>query len=238
MSDPHETINLTITRSGRDAGPAEYTIPSPGPYSRVLDLLVHVQRHVDPTLSFRYACRVGMCGACAMVINGKEALACQVTVGSLGNDVRLEPLRALPVQRDLSVDMAPFFANLKKANAAFAPSEPQRTSIRTIPPGGKDRVAIEAQNGCVTCGACYSACDCDKETDSYLGHAALNRILMLSMDERDALGKQRLAAVVADRSVVHRHAHGGCPIHCPADIPLRDGQRRLEQLANANENAG
>jgi fumarate reductase iron-sulfur subunit len=238
MSDSHETINLTITRSGRDAGPANYTILSPGPYSRVLDLLVHVQRHVDPTLSFRYACRVGMCGACAMVINGKEALACQVTVGSLGSDVRLEPLRALPVQRDLSVDMAPFFASLKKANAAFAPSGPQRTSIRTIPPGGKDRVAIEAQNGCVTCGACYSACDCDKETDSYLGHAALNRILMLSMDERDALGKQRLAAVIADRSVVHRHAHGGCPIHCPADIPLRDGQRRLEQLANANENAG
>jgi hypothetical protein len=61
---------------------------------------------------------------------------------------------------------------------------------------------------------------------------------MLSMDERDALGKQRLAAVVADRNVVHRHAEGGCPIHCPADIPLRDGQRRLEQLANAHENAG
>ena len=122
--------------SGNAAGaPSRFEVPVPGAASRVLDALLYVRHRLDPTLGFRYACRAGMCGACAVVINGKEGLSCQTTVASLGTrTVTVAPLRALPVQRDLMVDMQPFFDSFKRADAAFRPTEPSRRSIRTMPP--------------------------------------------------------------------------------------------------------
>ena len=97
------TIALSIFRSTRPSMFETHTVPV-GPTSRVLDALLHVQHNEDPTLGIRYSCRVGMCGSCAVVVNGKECLACQTSIDSLGSrNVKVEPLRALPVQHDLMV---------------------------------------------------------------------------------------------------------------------------------------
>src|SRR5512138_472187 len=90
----------------------------------VLDALVDVQRGQDPTLAFRYACRVGMCGSCAMVINGRERWACRTVLRSLkAGTVTVRPLYHFPLIRDLVVDMAPFKDRMISVGAAFTRAE-------------------------------------------------------------------------------------------------------------------
>ncbi len=230
-----QVITLIVSRSNGKTDEKQFTVPIPSPNSRVLDALLHVQQHQDPTLSFRFSCRVGMCGSCAIVINGKEGLACQTTIGSLNSDViRLAPLRSLPTQKDLKVDMAPFFRNMKAAGAAFRPSQPGLKSIRQLPPQGKERALLETQNGCITCGACYSACEWTRTRDGYMGPAALNRIYMLALDQRDALGKKRLQVAAQDNGVLRCHSVGNCSAVCPVGIPLRTGLQQLKGLVTSD----
>jgi succinate dehydrogenase/fumarate reductase iron-sulfur protein len=233
MAEPTAPKNITleIRRSSGAQATARFEVPVAGPASRVLDALLYIRHNLDPSLGFRYSCRVGMCGSCAVVINGKEGLACQTTLASLGSGtVSVAPLRALPVQRDLVADMTPFFDSLRRADAAFRPTEPARRSIRTIPPGGKERSLIEGQNGCITCGACFSACEWSSTRPGYLGPAALNRVLMLSLDERDAVGRRRLLTAARDTGALRCHTLGNCSTVCPVNIPLREGMQKLKGL--------
>ncbi len=232
-----KTMRITLEVSRSQPGRASrFEVPVPSPTSRVLDALLYVRQHLDSSLAFRYSCRVGMCGSCAVVVNGKEALACQTSIGALGTDVvRVSPLRALPVLRDLMSDMAPFFDTLKRAEAALRPKEPNLKSLRTMPPAALHRATIEGQNGCITCGACFSACEWSATRPGYLGPAAMNRVLMLALDERDALGMARLAAVANEAGALRCHALGNCSAVCPADIPLREGMQRLKGLLATEE---
>lgn len=224
------TVTVLISRAGEPDGFLHYSVPV-GPATRVLDALLHVRQHHDATLGFRYACRVGMCGSCAIVVNGTERLACQTTIESLNADtIKLEPLRALPVQRDLMVDMAPFFRTMVRAEAAMRSSNPKLREIQKLPPGAPDRAFIEQQNGCITCGACFSACEWSSTRKDYLGPAALNRLLMLALDERDRLGKERLGTAAKDEGALRCHTLGSCAAVCPAEIPLREGMQRLKGL--------
>src|SRR5262245_34651236 len=112
-SDPGPVVSTVTIRTLRWA-PGErehqqaYRVTA-GSDTTVLDALVEIQRTQDPTLAFRYACRVGMCGSCAMVINGRERWACRTRLAALGTRaVDVRPLYHLPVLRDLVVDMSPF----------------------------------------------------------------------------------------------------------------------------------
>src|SRR5678816_4526903 len=89
----------------------------------VLDALFALQRGPCPDLAFRFSCRVGMCGSCAMVVNGREQLACSTAVRSLGPKLRIEPLRNLPVVRDMVVDLAPLFALYQRVMPHFVARE-------------------------------------------------------------------------------------------------------------------
>ena len=229
MTHPH-TITLDVARSDPTQR-SRFDVPVPTAGSRVLDALLYVREHLDPTLGFRYACRAGMCGACAVVVNGKEALACQLPVAALGTrEVAVAPLRSLPVLRDLVCDMDPFFAGWKRAHAALQPREPGRTTPRTMPPGELRRAMIEGQNGCLTCGACDSACARSQDDDHAYGPAALNRVLMLALDERDAQGMARLAPLAGEAARLRAYAGADIDAVCPVGIPLRRGMDALERL--------
>ena len=235
MSQAPRKITLEVARSepGRRS---TFEVPVPQPSSRVLDALLYVREHLDPSLGFRYSCRAGMCGSCAVVVNGKEVLACQTAIGTLGTDhLRVAPLRALPVLRDVMCDMEPFFDSLRRAEAALRPKEPERTTLRTMPPAAPHRAAIEAQNGCLTCGACFSACEWTATRPDYLGPAAMNRVLMLALDERDAVGRKRLATVAQESGALRCHTLGNCSAVCPVEIPLREGMQKLKGLLATEE---
>ena len=105
------TVAVSVPRGAPEQGPPrreEHALEL-GEKASVLDALLALQRGPCPDLAFRYSCRVGMCGSCAMVVNGREQLACSTLVKPLGQRLRLEPLRNLPVVRDLAVDLEPFF---------------------------------------------------------------------------------------------------------------------------------
>lgn len=236
--DTSTAITLRVARSGGSGGSpgfAQYSVPAVA-NARVLDALLHVRRHHDATLAFRYSCRVGMCGSCAIVINGKEGLACQTTIASLGTrTVRLEPLRALPVLRDLTADMTPFFRASAVSEAVLRPKSPRAREVPKMPPATPHRALIESQSGCITCGACFSACELSSTRKDFLGPATLNRLLMLSLDERDSLGKTRLETAARDHGVLRCHTMGNCSAVCPANIPLREGMQRLKGLIAAGK---
>jgi succinate dehydrogenase/fumarate reductase iron-sulfur protein len=228
-------ITLEVHRSDKSRQ-STFEVPVPAPAYRVLDALLHVRENLDPSLGFRYSCRAGMCGSCAVVVNGREVLACQTAIGPLATDhVRVAPLRALPVLRDVMCDMQPFFDTLKRADAALRPKDPERKTIQALPPGAPHRALIEKQNGCITCGACFSACEWSATRPGYLGPAAMNRVLMLALDERDALNRQRLATVATESGALRCHGLGSCSSVCPVDVPLREGMQKLKGLLATEE---
>jgi succinate dehydrogenase/fumarate reductase iron-sulfur protein len=228
-------ITLEVSRTDND-DVHSFKVPVPSKNSRVLDALLYVRHNVDPSLGFRYSCRAGMCGSCAVVVNGKESLACQTTIGSLQSDVvRVEPMRALPVIKDVTCDMDPFFNTLIKSHSALVSNDPDRKTLRIMPPKEKVRKLIQDQSGCITCGACYSACEWSATKESYLGPSAINRILMLALDERDLLGKKRLRGIATDSGIFRCHGLGSCSTVCPVDIPLREGMQKLKGLISKGD---
>jgi len=120
-----------------------------GPDTTVLDALVELQRRRDPTLAFRYACRVGMCGSCAMVVDGRERWACRTRLATLGpGPVTVRPLYHFPLLRDLVVDMAPFTDRLRRVGGALAPA-PEAEAYALIPAGSTERREIDPAIECI-----------------------------------------------------------------------------------------
>ena len=105
-------MTVSIWRENGDDGRFEkYEVPA-RENQTVLDVVAYVQQHIDPTLSYRFACRVGMCGSCAMMVNGSPRWTCRTHVSKVVANYQLEvaPLRNLPVIKDLATDMDPFLS--------------------------------------------------------------------------------------------------------------------------------
>src|SRR3954462_13882886 len=103
-----EMLTVSVWRGGAEGRFRRYEVPRLESQT-VLDVVTHIQRRLDPTLSYRFACRVGMCGSCAMAVNGKARWTCRTHVSVVAGDGNLEigPLRNLPVVKDLVADMTP-----------------------------------------------------------------------------------------------------------------------------------
>lgn len=156
----------------------------PGPNDSIIEALMAIRNQQDPTLSFRYSCREAICGSCAMVINGTISLACKTTVASLNTPlITIEPLPNLKVQKDLMVDMEPFFSALEQI-------KPYLQSNGEPPPEGhkieeKDMEKIDQFTTCIMCGCCYSACPVASRDERYLGPIALAKLYRFVQDPRD-----------------------------------------------------
>jgi fumarate reductase iron-sulfur subunit len=186
----------------------------------VLDVVTHIQRALDPTLAYRFACRVGMCGSCAMTVNGKASWTCRTHVDKVAGDGRLEiaPLRNLPVIRDLVTDMAPFFDKWAQARGRFQGAQTRKADFARVPPSSPARRLADAGIECIGCGVCYSSCDVVTWNPAYLGPAALNRAWTLLNDARDTDQRARLAAVAGDAGCHACHTHMSCSERCPKQI--------------------
>lgn len=209
-------LKVSIWRGGADGAYQSFEVPARANQT-VLDVVTWVQRHADPTLAYRFACRVGMCGSCAMMVNGQPRWTCRSHVSSVSDDGRLElaPLANLPVIRDLTVDMTTFFDKWQRAEARFHPSATRFDEVTGIKPDTPGRKAADEAVECINCGVCYAACDTVRWNPDYLGPAALNRAWTLVNDERDAGGAQRLAAVSGDGGCYNCHSHQSCQAYCP-----------------------
>src|SRR6266436_5412227 len=116
----------------------------------ILDTLFALQRGPCPDLAFRFSCRVGMCGSCAMVVNGREQLTCSTLVKTVGNELRIEPLRNLPIVRDLAVDLKPFFAAYQRSLPQFVPRDDlDPNNFHAIPHDSPEWQAMDHQPQCI-----------------------------------------------------------------------------------------
>ncbi len=197
----------------------------------VLDALVDVVRRLDPTLAFRYACRVGMCGSCAMVVNGRERWACRTLIKRLGRGpVTVRPLYHFPLIRDLVVDMAPFREKMVATGAAFVPAE---GAAAFAPVGGDsaERRRIDAAIECIGCGMCVSACTMVAHDDHFAGPAAFNRVFTLQADSRDAGRDERAGRLLHEDALVRCHGQANCTAVCPMEIAPTDSILALRRRA-------
>jgi fumarate reductase iron-sulfur subunit len=217
------------SRGGRERWQA-FAIDA-GPDTTVLDALVEIQRRQDPSLAFRYACRVGMCGSCAMVVNGRERWACRTRLAALGaGPVSVRPLYHLPLLRDLVVDMAPFTAKLRDVGAALVPAA-DAEPYALIPAGSAERRDIDPAIECIGCGMCVSACTMVAHNPRFPGPAALNRAFTLARDSRDAGQEARWTVLLSDDALARCHGQGNCTEVCPMGLAPTTSIIRLRRLA-------
>ena len=186
----------------------------------VLDVVTHIQRRLDPTLSYRSACRVGMCGSCAMTVNGRARWTCRTHVSRVAQDGRLEiaPLANLPVVKDLVTDMTRFFDKWAQARGRFQGGATRTDDFAQVLPDTPARRLADAGIECIGCGVCYSSCDVVAWNPDYLGPAAMNRAWTLVNDVRDTANRERLAAVAGDAGCHACHTHMSCTERCPKQI--------------------
>ncbi|MDB6028970.1 MAG: succinate dehydrogenase and fumarate reductase iron-sulfur protein [Verrucomicrobiales bacterium] len=198
----------------------------------VLDALFALQRGATPDLAFRFSCRVGMCGSCAMVVNGREQLTCSTLVKDVGTHLRIEPLRNLPVVRDLAVELKPFFDSYNRTLPYFTPRpELDQNEFYRMPHSSKEWKALNHQPQCIDCGACYSSCTLVTLNKRYVGPMALNRALTLMVDPRDGRHEERLAIVSGESGAFRCHTLGSCRDVCPRGISPTHSIERLKRLS-------
>ena len=186
----------------------------------VLDVVVHIQRHLEPSLSYRYACRVGMCGSCAMNVNGVARWTCRTHVSKVtsANTLEIAPLPNFPVIKDLATDMRDFFDKWARAKGQFKGATTRHDDFARIEPGTQERRAAEAGIECIGCGICHASCDVVTWRPNFLGPAALNRAWTLVNDVRDTQQTERLRAVAGDAGCHACHTQGSCTERCPKQL--------------------
>jgi len=186
----------------------------------ILDVVTWIQRNDEPDLSYRFACRVGMCGSCAMTVNGIPRWTCRTHVRKVAknNVLTLQPLRNLPVIKDLACDMEPFFSKWTRAEGRFYPSKTRFDPIDSIQPDSPQRRLADEAIECINCAVCYSACDTVSWNPQYLGPAALNRAWTLVNDVRDNNQKTRLKSVSSNVGCQNCHSHQSCTRYCPNEL--------------------
>jgi succinate dehydrogenase / fumarate reductase iron-sulfur subunit len=228
-----QTYRLRIARSasgGISTGTRQFDVALEDRMT-ILDALFRIQRQQDGGLSFRCACRVGMCGTCAMSINGIPRLACKTRVRTLGpGTIQIGPLPNLPVIKDLVVSMEPFFEHMKRVNPRFRPANPDSNELACVPAASAYGQQTPTKRDCITCGICSAACGVKSTSGEYLGPAAINKAFLRLMDPRDIAVKERLATLDGERGGIWRcHTQFNCTAVCPKGITLTDSIIRLKR---------
>lgn len=231
MSKPNELI-VNVWRGRDTGGLVEYCVPA-RPNQTVLDVVTEVQRRHEPSLAYRFACRVGVCGSCAMTVNGVPRWTCRTHVQNVAGDGRLtiEPLRNMPRIKDLACDMTAFFGKWQKAGGRFQGTQTRNDPPANVDPGSRKRRAANAGIECINCGVCYSACDVVAGNPDYLGPAALNRAWTLVNDERHAAARETLELATGEGGCGSCHTMGSCIKHCPVGIAPTAGIAGLKRMS-------
>jgi fumarate reductase iron-sulfur subunit len=215
-----QNLKVSVWRGTGETGAFEtFDVPSRESQT-VLDVVSWIQQQADPTLTYRFACRVGMCGSCAMMVNGIPRWTCRTHVKKVSenNYLRIEPLRNMPVIKDLVADMDPFFDKWVSAEALHHPTSTRDDAITPVDAATPERQAADAGIECINCGICYAACDTVAGNPDYLGPAALQRAWTLLNDAKDGGRTAILDAVSGSGGCHNCHSMGSCTHYCPNEL--------------------
>ncbi len=190
------------------------------PTDRVLDALSKIKGDLDGTLSFRRSCGHGICGSDAMRINGRNRLACKTLVKDLDSSkpITVEAIKGLPLEKDLIVDMEPFFAAYRQVLPFLIPDghEPSRERLQSA----EDRAIFDDGTKCILCACCTTSCPVYWTDGQYFGPAAIVAAHRFIFDSRDSGAEQRLE-ILNDREGVWRcRTTFNCTDACPRGIEI------------------
>ncbi len=228
-------IVVSIKRYNPEKKPQAYTQEfslDVKPTDRVLDVLVSIKENQDSSLTFRKSCAHGVCGSDAMIINGQERLACKTLVkdvAQVDNDrIEVEPLRSMPIQRDLAVDQGVFFDNYRKIDPFLRPKEkPPKEEYRQ---SQKEREQFEDPTKCILCSACYSSCPVIEAGEKkFVGPAASAQAARFAFDTRDVGIAGRLEELDTPDGVAACDNHFNCTKVCPRGIKITKNINTLKK---------
>ncbi|WP_299962613.1 2Fe-2S iron-sulfur cluster-binding protein [uncultured Roseobacter sp.] len=220
MPEPLDDLDVSVWRGTASGGAYQSFVVPTMESQTILDVVSWIQQYADPTLTYRFACRVGMCGSCAMMVNGRPRWTCRTHVRKVlqGRKVQIGPLRNLPVIKDLATDMDPFFDKWVAAGGAHRPSATRHEPIPPVDPAQPARVTASAGIECINCAICYAGCDTVTGNSDYLGPAALQRAWTLLNDAKHD-GRAAIFDAVSGHGGCHNcHSMGSCTAFCPNDL--------------------
>ncbi len=198
------------------------------PTDRVLDGLHYIKYYIDGTLAFRRSCAHGICGSDAMVINGRNRLACKVLIKHLRMPITIEPLRGFRVIKDLVVDMEPFFKKYREIRPYLITRSPPPDRERLQSPEARAR--FDDTTKCILCAACTTACPSFWANSAFLGPASIVQAHRFIFDSRDEGAAERLAILASRWGVWRCRTVFNCIDACPRGI---DVTRAIEQIKRA-----
>ena len=211
--------SVKIWRGGESGSFQTYSIPIQAQQT-VLDVVTYVQRNLDAGLSYRFSCRVGMCGTCAMMVNGIPRWTCRTQTEKIHRKQQIEiaPLRNFPIIKDLVVDMDEFFDKWQTAAEAYQSDSANALKFAQVKPQSPNRSATDRAIECIGCGVCYAACDVVRWKSDYLGPAALNRGWSLYNDVRYESPDRLLRKLATNSGCLSCHTTRSCTKFCPKDL--------------------
>ena len=220
---PNQTVDVTFRirrfNPELDSEPhwEDYRIPCL-PTDRILDALHTIKWQLDGTLTFRRSCAHGICGSDAMRINGTNRLACKTLVKDLdiSKPVTVEAVKGLPLEKDLVVDMEPFFKAYREVKPYLIADghEPSKERLQSA----EDRAVFDDTTKCILCAACTTSCPVFWTDGSYFGPAAIVNAHRFIFDSRDSAGATRLEILNDKEGAWRCRTTFNCTDACPRGI--------------------
>lgn len=228
---------LRVRRYNPDPGEGADTTETPEPYwqsfdvpwddsTSVLDALLHINQQQDPSLSFRWSCRMAICGSCGVMVNGIPALGCKTFLRDYGDSLEIEPLTHFGIEKDLIVDMAVFLRHLhavkpyliRPQGDGTQVAEPQPPEPRPLQQTPAQLARYQTFADCINCGLCYAACPQFGLNPEFLGPAALTLAQRYNLDSRDQGQHERMPQLNDDNGVWGCTFVGFCSDVCPQQL--------------------
>jgi fumarate reductase iron-sulfur subunit len=217
-----DTIKLQVARyrpeDESDASFQEYDVPCPGDWV-VLDGLNYVKDQLDATLSYRWSCRMGICGSCGMMVNGEPKLTCATFLAEYApGPVRVEPLKNFPVIRDLVTDMGDFMRKLTNVKPWLIRTEEKPLSTGEHRQTPQELDEYKQFSMCINCMLCYAACPIYGLDPGFIGPAAIALAQRYNLDGRDQGAKERLGILSQHDGIWGCTFVGECTQVCPKHV--------------------
>jgi fumarate reductase iron-sulfur subunit len=218
-----ETITLEVTRYSpeQETEPRwqEYKVPLRKDWV-VLDALNHIKDNVDGTLTFRWSCRMGICGSCGMMVNGEPKLTCATFLSSYASEgrVRVQPLRYFPVIRDLVVAIEDFMAKLQSVKPWLIRRDEKPVAEGEYLQTPEQLDLYKQFSMCINCMLCYAACPVVGLDPSFIGPAAIALAQRYNMDSRDQGSEDRMDVLAQHEGIWGCTFVGDCTKACPKKV--------------------
>jgi fumarate reductase iron-sulfur subunit len=220
----NQNINLEVTRYSpeRDAEPTfeTYEVPFHKEWV-VLDALNYIKDKVDGTLTYRWSCRMGICGSCGVLVNGEPKLACATFLSSCsrnGNNVRVEPLRYFPVMRDLVTELGGFVQKFSSVRPWLIRHDAAPAGMREFLQTPEQLEDYRQYSMCINCTLCYSACPVVGLDPAFIGPAAIAMAQRYNKDSRDQGAEERMEILAHPEGVWGCTFVGECTRVCPKHV--------------------